>query len=80
MNTYYFIGDSLKKTRWENLTFDEYYLMSDEEKLELKGHLVSINAPFSSDLQDEEAPEGNYKTWMDIVSMSDEELEKYSRS
>jgi len=80
MNENIFEGDPLEGTRWENLTFNEYYLMSDEEKLELKGHLVSINAPFSSDLQDEEAPEGNYKTWMDIVSMSDEELEKYSRS
>ena len=73
-----FKRDLLEGTRWENLTFGEYhYFFSDEEKRELKEYLESINAPFGSDINNEDDPEGNYKTWRDIVSMSEDEQDDY---
>ena len=87
MNTYYFIGDSLKKTRWENLTFDEYYTMSGEKRQELKEYLESINAPSGYELLMEEEDElleeedelsgVCFISWRDIVLMSDEDLDFY---
>lgn len=80
MNDNYYKGDPLTGTRWEDLSFDEYYNMTDDDRKELREYLESINAPFGSDIDDEADPEGNYKTWRDIVSMSDEELEDYGSS
>ena len=77
MNDNYYKGDPLEGTRWENLSFDEYYNMTDDERKELREHLESINAPFGSDIIDEANPEDNYKTWRDIVTMSEEELKDY---
>ena len=74
----YFKGDPLVGTRWENLTFGEYYyFFSDEEKQELKEYLENINAPFGSDINDEDYQKGNYKTWRDIVSLSEDEFNYY---
>ena len=73
-----FKEDTLEGTRWENLTFGEYhYFFSDEEKRELKEYLESINAPLGSEINYEADPEENYKTWRDIVTMSEEELKDY---
>ena len=82
MNTYYFIGDSLKKTRWENLTFDEYYTMSGEKRQELKEYLISINAPYGDELmmqEEDDLPGVLFLSWRDIVLMSDDELEFYKQ-
>lgn len=54
MNAIYFIEVPLVSTRWENLTFNEYYIMSDEERQEIKEYLDSINAPSGYELMMEE--------------------------
>jgi len=83
MNTYYFVGPKLVGTKWEDLTFDEYYIMSDEERQEIKEYLDSINAPSGYELMMEEGeeilPGVCYLSWKNIVSMSDDELEDYKR-
>ena len=75
----YFIEIPLEGTRWENLTFDDYYNMPDEERQVLRKYLESINAPLGSNFVDEYYPEASFITWRDIVSMSDDELEDYNR-
>lgn len=79
MFDYYFIGTLLEDTRWENLTFDEYYNMSDEERQDFREYLESINAPYGDDFPDEDGVGGAYFyiTWSDIVSFSDDSLERY---
>jgi len=79
MFDYYFIEIPLEDTRWENLTFNEYYNMSDEERQEFREYLISINAPYGDDFTDEDDPPGAYFciTWRDIVSFSDDSLERY---
>ena len=81
MNTYYFVGPKLVGTKWEDLTFDEYYIMSDEERQEIKEYLESINAPSGYELMMEEGeeilPGVCYLSWKNIVSMSDDSLEFY---
>ena len=77
MNTYYFIRTPLEDTRWEDLTFDEYYIMSDEERQEFKEYLISINAPYGDELmreEEDELPGVLFLSWRDIVLMSDDEL------
>lgn len=78
MNTECLNVDPLKGTKWEDLTLPKYCNeMSDDEREELKEHLENINAPFAYEVDDDINEEGDYKTWRDIVSMSDEELDKY---
>ncbi len=78
MNDNYFKGDPLEGTKWKNLTIGEYYcFMSDEERKIFKEYLESINAPLGSEINYEADPEENYKTWRDIVTMSEEELKDY---
>ena len=75
-----FQGDPLKGTKWENLTFYEYYEeMSDEERQELKEHLENINAPFTWDVdyREEFYPREFSRTWRDITLMSKEQLKGY---
>lgn len=76
----FFQGDPLKGTKWENLTFDEYYdEMSDDERKELKEHLESINAPFTWGVftREDLYPRGYNRTWRDIVLMTKEQLDDY---
>lgn len=80
MNAIYFIEVPLVSTRWENLTFNNYYNMPDVERQELREYLESINAPCGSNIVDEDSPVvASYITWRDIVSMSNDELEDYKR-
>ena len=75
-----FQGDPLKGTKWENLTFYEYYEeLSDEERQELKEHLESINAPFTWNVEyrEEFYPREFSRTWRDIALMSKEQLKGY---
>ena len=80
MDTYYFIETPLEGTRWVNLTFDEYYTMSDEKRQEFKDYLISINAPYGDELmreEEDELPGVLFLSWRDIVLMSDDELDFY---
>ncbi len=73
-----FKKDPLEGTKWANLTLGEYhYLLLNNEQQELKQYLESINAPFGSDINDEDYQKGNYKTWRDIVSLSEDEFNYY---
>ena len=79
----YFIEIPLESTRWENLTFGEYYNMPDVERQELREYLESINAPSGYELLDELLEEEDdlsgvcFISWRDIVLMSDEDLDFY---
>ena len=76
----FIIGVPLEGTRWENLTFYEYYEeLSSEEREKFKEYLESINAPFTCQIENENEcyPKECVKTWRDIVSMSTEELKEY---
>lgn len=80
MNTYYFIETPLEGTRWENLTFNNYYNMPDVERQELREYLESINAPYGGELmreEEDELPGVLFLSWRDIVLMSDDELDFY---
>jgi hypothetical protein len=75
-------GDPLEGTRWENLTFNEYYNMSDEERQEFREYLISINAPYGDELmmqEEDDLPGVLFLSWRDIVIMSDDELDFYKQ-
>lgn len=81
MSEYNYKGDPLEGTKWEYLTIGEYYcFLSDEEKQEFREYLESINAPLGVEINYKSDSEENYKTWRDIVSMSEEELKDYWNS
>ena len=79
MNEIFYNGDPLEGTRWEKLSFDDYYNMANEERQELRCYLECINAPYWYNLVNESNPEGHYNTWRDIVSMTNNELEEYKQ-
>lgn len=72
----HYSGDPLKGSRWEDLSFEDYLNMSNEERQELKSYLEDlIEVPPGWGFVDED---GYYNEWMHIVSLSsDEELKDY---
>ena len=72
---FHYVGDPLEGSRWEGLSFEDYYNMTDERKQEFKEYLDNlIDIPPGVHFVDED---GNYDEWMYIVSLPPDKLVNY---
>ena len=71
----HYVGDPLDGSRWEGLSSEDYYNMTDEERQEFKEYLEDlIDVPSGVHFVDKN---GNYNKWMHIVSLPPDKLEDY---
>ena len=71
----HYVGDPLDGSRWEGLSSEDYYNMTDEERQEFKEYLENlIDVPSGVHLVDED---GKYDKWMYIVSLPPDKLKDY---